>query len=637
VPQRPKVRPVGVPPRKLARSDSADAHTPTRPHAAPPVPPTSEPDDDFLSAVWKLLCSVKLAIVLLVFITLACIFATTLCRSMGAAKALVYRTWWFDALLALLAANLACCTVHRWRFRFRQTGFLLTHLSIIVVLIGGLIGSRLGERGHLDLWEGDTGDAFVPEKETKRIKTATKGHAREDVEPGKPLGFALRLDKFVLEKYGPDYSVYVQVGGGSKPKEFRFDPKPGVRQKVRRTSYAIEVVEQAQNAYPHFAAVNKSSQPHNPAIELELRDGAEPFGAAWLEAKKKDRSSFFDKPRGLRVSYVWCSTEESYASQQQSVDEPVREQLVVTIPKTGVQKEFEVKVGQEITIPEGPVRLKILRYEPDFVIGHEGVTSRSAEPNNPALQVEALEPAGGRPQWLFAKMPDFGMTHGGQAKDVQLRYTHPGQDAQAKEHLKIVHAHERPPVLVVARDQKLFACVPFKVGEALQVPGAAYTLKVATFYPDKGEVMEVRTRSEAPTSPAARVKVFGPRGEREFWLFALEPFAHPAAYDDGQLHLVYAETREDKDYKSTLTVLENGQPVLNKTIEVNDPLTYKGYAFYQARYAQNPETGKFQTGLQVVRDPGLPVIYVGFTLLVLGVVFALYVKPFLKVGERVSE
>ena len=39
-----------------------------------------------------------------------------------------------------------------------------------------------------------------------------------------------------------------------------------------------------------------------------------------------------------------------------------------------------------------------------------------------------------------------------------------------------------------------------------------------------------------------------------------------------------------KDFKSDLVVLENGREVLKKTIEVNDPLTYKGLTFYQSSY-----------------------------------------------------
>jgi cytochrome c biogenesis protein len=42
-----------------------------------------------------------------------------------------------------------------------------------------------------------------------------------------------------------------------------------------------------------------------------------------------------------------------------------------------------------------------------------------------------------------------------------------------------------------------------------------------------------------------------------------------------------------RDWKSTLTVIENEMPILRKVIEVNHPLTYKGFVFYQSSYGWN--------------------------------------------------
>ena len=46
----------------------------------------------------------------------------------------------------------------------------------------------------------------------------------------------------------------------------------------------------------------------------------------------------------------------------------------------------------------------------------------------------------------------------------------------------------------------------------------------------------------------------------------------------------YDNSRRPKDYFSDLVVLENGQEVVKKRIEVNDPLTYNGITFYQSSY-----------------------------------------------------
>jgi len=70
--------------------------------------------------------------------------------------------------------------------------------------------------------------------------------------------------------------------------------------------------------------------------------------------------------------------------------------------------------------------------------------------------------------------------------------------------------------------------------------------------------------------------------------------------------LTYYETGAPKEFRSDLTVIDNGQEVLHKSIVVNDPLDYKGFTFYQSSYqaydeywvtVQNQNTGARQTFL----------------------------------------
>jgi cytochrome c biogenesis protein len=60
--------------------------------------------------------------------------------------------------------------------------------------------------------------------------------------------------------------------------------------------------------------------------------------------------------------------------------------------------------------------------------------------------------------------------------------------------------------------------------------------------------------------------------------------------DDFQIET--AETGQVRDYKSVLTVIQGGQKVLTKTVEVNHPLIYGGLGFYQASYGQDPSAIK---------------------------------------------
>jgi len=71
-----------------------------------------------------------------------------------------------------------------------------------------------------------------------------------------------------------------------------------------------------------------------------------------------------------------------------------------------------------------------------------------------------------------------------------------------------------------------------------------------------------------------------------------------------------------KDWKSTITVIEGGADVLTRVVEVNHPLTYKGYSFYQTRYGWDWDNPRLEIQLKKPAD-------------------ATYLKTLsLKVGER---
>jgi hypothetical protein len=99
------------------------------------------------------LASLRLAIVLLALFA-ACLAGATLLESVYSARAaqdLVYRTWWFALLLALLAANVVGAALKKYPWKRHQTGFLITHSGLLVLLLGGLLTSLFGVEGQMVL------------------------------------------------------------------------------------------------------------------------------------------------------------------------------------------------------------------------------------------------------------------------------------------------------------------------------------------------------------------------------------------------------------------------------------------------------------------------------------------------------
>ncbi len=97
--------------------------------------------------------SLRLAIVLLVMFTVCLSVATLLEARYSAriAQELVYRAWWFTLLLALLACNVLGAALKKFPWSRRQTGFLVTHCGLLVMLAGGLLTTLFGEEGEVVL------------------------------------------------------------------------------------------------------------------------------------------------------------------------------------------------------------------------------------------------------------------------------------------------------------------------------------------------------------------------------------------------------------------------------------------------------------------------------------------------------
>ncbi len=73
----------------------------------------------------------------------------------------------------------------------------------------------------------------------------------------------------------------------------------------------------------------------------------------------------------------------------------------------------------------------------------------------------------------------------------------------------------------------------------------------------------------------------------------------------------------DKQYRSRVSILEQGEVVKTGVIEVNHPLVYRGAAIFQTAFNQD-EFGFWYSGFQLSKDPGEPLVWGGSILLIIG-------------------
>ena len=96
----------------------------------------------------------------------------------------LYHSWYFIGLLVLLAVSLVVCSLRRVAANLKTVGSIVTHMSFVLILVGGAIKPLAGLEGVMELREGD---------QTNRLKISeTRIHV---------LPFAIHLEDFYFKRY----------------------------------------------------------------------------------------------------------------------------------------------------------------------------------------------------------------------------------------------------------------------------------------------------------------------------------------------------------------------------------------------------------------------------------------------------
>jgi len=80
-----------------------------------------------------------------------------------------------------------------------------------------------------------------------------------------------------------------------------------------------------------------------------------------------------------------------------------------------------------------------------------------------------------------------------------------------------------------------------------------------------------------------------------------------------------------EEMKSYVRFLEENKVVAEKVVEVNSPLIYKGLAFYASDFQQAPN-GRFYVAFDVIKDPGVWILFTGLFIFTIGILLTLFLK-----------
>ncbi len=184
--------------------------------------------------------------------------------------------------------------------------------------------------------------------------------------------------------------------------------------------------------------------------------------------------------------------------------------------------------------------------------------------------------------------------------------------------------HYKPAYLLVETKGGQSWKVPVEVGVEFSLGDDFGTVTIKRAFENfkiriEGQERKIADEPQSGYNPALEVEIKQPSGEAAS-RYVFERFGGHANPED---EFLLRYERVISDYVSELEIIKDGKVAAAKNIEVNHPLYFGGYHFYQNSY--DAENGQY-TVLMVVSDTGLGLVYAGYVMLCAGVFWHLWVR-----------
>ena len=584
-----------------------------------------------LNKVWKFFCSAKLTVVLFVLILIPSIVGTVIQQDINMDdpsfspnllyKLLgfydIYHDPRFIFLLVMLALNTLVCTINRFRAKWNLVGMLMTHVGLLMILLGAVIGATLGVKGFMAIGEGETLDHI-------RVGAAMDESA--------PIPFEIRLLDFILDIHEePTHRLVIIDMRTNEQQSRHIEPGKSLALSEPKWAGLMSLFGIKPGA---GASVTPKRFLANAALVTSLTEGPEQTGMQAVEMRLKGSGgehrgftvSGSERPYSPRGTHMGVFYEKLDADG--NIDARIEEavastaalsRIEVVSPNAALTGTYGADLGNKFDV-EG-YTVEVLSYVADFIIGEGNmVTSRSKFPHNPALQVRVTDLDGASSeQWLFAKYPGMHTPENG--PPFEMKFVRSGRDDHIEDLVLILNQSDAGPIVAHSRGGKLIKRAELAEGETFSIEGMGLDLFIENFYENANVNREMKVTDDVAGRAAVEIEIEqdGKREDKLLWI--------DTPLDVPGYRLVYVQNKGVRDFYSVLQVVDGGEVVVEKKIEVNDPLRYGGYTFYQSSYDSK---GLSWSGLQVRNDPGVPLVYGGFAVQLLGMIVIFYINPLIR-------
>jgi hypothetical protein len=539
----------------------------------------------------KFFGSLKLAVVVLLLLAIAMTAGTILesRESSRVAARVVYRSWWFNGLLALLAVNVAAAALTRWPWKRKHVGFVITHAGIIILLGGCSAAFHYGTEGMMEMRVGEP-PANVVRIEDEAVTVVVP----ETGERTKAL--------VQVKRDGTVRPSAIRMGKDLRLTLDAFIPNSRVMQLVRDGGTDL-----------------------NPALQFELKsEMAGQDVTDWLLAASPERSHASIGPAQFEFVMARDAGEVRRLTAAPEDADKSGPELRIEIDGKMFSVALAGNVDKEVPLGASGVKAHIAGYWPDFELdeNHKPSTA-STEPNNPAAVVVLSRAGDEERQFVFAsgQMEPIVRTIHGQAIGARVTLTGGAAPKQRTGVMTVVLAPDGTLYYAVAAKAG-FQSGEMKIGEPVatgwmdfQFTPVKYVARAVT-----AERVEPATTDSGDSAPALKVTAHANGQDQAEWV----RFGQPVVLDVGgkTVHVMYGWDFMQLPFRVELEdfLVERDEGSMNvagwtskvvfhddvrgltqrASIWMNHPAWFNGYKFSQASW--NPNDLKY-TALQVKKDP----------------------------------
>ena len=624
--------------------------------------------------VFEFFASLKLAVVLLAVLIIAAIAGTIYESSFDAkvARAYVYGAPWFNLWLVLLAANLTASALSRWPWRKHHAAFLITHLGIITLLTGSLIGRIWGIEGTITLFKGESPtNRLVVDQHQLRVHDVDgiiKGFPAEFLHhpptPQRPrhLGTLASGARLQIVDYAP------AIEGKLNPKPVADGGAPALHFTISTAmmNQHLEswlLVDDPQHGSFSMGLANielKRGIAPSASLNTRLRESAA-GQASRGEAIELEESIFaFTKAPGEQVGRV---AKGASTGAKVRLDQPQngnKGRVVISLGDKEASFDVAENLGREVGIRGTELKLKIDNYWPDFRIQGGRPSSLSDQPNNPVVLITIhgkAAPAAETAPNPHGAGTEFNTTGGPPAM--------PPVGAEAPNHLTLFIANDGAITYELVSRTNGKSSGNIDLNKPLPTGWADWQLKIDKLMPHAKQWVDFTPIKTEKTSIAAdlpdgvRVRLEQNSEKFEQWVPAGWQITVPTSPNQTMiaygwkviglpvgLELLDFEVKRNEGsdspagFKSTLRVVTADGETATGSCWMNNPFSFPGawwrtwtgltYKISQASW--NPEN-LGQSTVQILRDPGWLLKWIGSLLVVIGVFMMFYLQPYRKQTE----